>query len=82
MDPKHQKQGLGTRMTRYCNKAADQKGCKTFVPARPSSKKMFEQCGYKVVATHHVDMKKYTNDDYVAKNWLLVREPQPVTASA
>ncbi|KAF2094603.1 hypothetical protein NA57DRAFT_80402 [Rhizodiscina lignyota] len=78
VDPDYQRRGLGTLLTKYCNKIADEAGARTFVPARPSSKHMFEQCGFVVLDEFPIDMKKYPDieDNHVAENWLLVREAQ------
>lgn len=77
VDPAYQKRGLGTRLTNHCTAISDAIGARTFVPARPSSKHMFEQTGHVVKATCHFDMEKYTGKKYIAENWLLIREPQP-----
>jgi GNAT superfamily N-acetyltransferase len=72
--PDFQRRGFGTFLTHHCNAIADKTGGKTWVPARPSSVKMFRQCGFKDVATHNADLKRFGGNTDEEITWLLVRE--------
>ncbi len=47
--PDYQKKGFGSALTRYCNAISDKSGDRTWVPARPTSIKMFRDNGFKDV---------------------------------
>jgi len=72
--PDFQKRGFGTFLTHHCNAIADKTGGKTWVPARPSSQRMFRQCGFKDVATHNADLKRWGGNTKEEITCLLVRE--------
>ena len=72
--PDFQRRGFGTFLTHHCNAIADKTGRKTWVSARPSSVKMFRQCGFKDVAAHNADLKRWGGDTEKEITWLLVRE--------
>jgi len=72
--PDFQKRGFGTFLTHHCNAIADKTGRKTWVPARPTSVKMFRQCGFKDVATHNSNLKRWGGNTEKEITWLLVRE--------
>lgn len=72
--PDFQKRGFGTYLTHHCNSISDKTGGKTWVPARPSSLKMFRQCGFKEVATHNADLKRFGRNPEKEITCLLVRE--------
>ena len=72
--PDFQRRGFGTYLTHHCNAIADKTGGKTWVPARPTSVKMFRQCGFKDVATHNADLKRWGGDTEKEITCLLVRE--------
>ena len=72
--PDFQRRGFGTYLTHHCNAIADKTGGKTWVPARPTSVKMFRQCGFKDVATHNADLKRWGGNTEEEVTWLLVRE--------
>ena len=76
--PDFQKRGMGTALTKHCNKISDEAGGRTWVPVRPSSKKMFMDLGFVPVKEIFIDMKKYPDvpDNHVAENWLLLRQAQ------
>jgi GNAT superfamily N-acetyltransferase len=50
--PDYQRKGFGTILTRLVNSIVDRTGGRTFVPARPTSRKMFEDNGFKVIGYH------------------------------
>ena len=72
--PNFQKRGFGTYLTQHCNSISDKTGGKTWVLARPTSVKMFRQCGFKDVATHNADLKRFGGNPEKDITWLLVRE--------
>ena len=72
--PDFQRKGFGTFLTHHCNAIADKTGGKTWVTARPTSQKMFRQCGFKDVATHNADLKRWGGNAKEEITWLLVRE--------
>lgn len=72
--PDFQKRGFGTFLTHHCNAVADKTGGKTWVPARPTSVKMFRQCGFKDVATHNANLGRWGCRKEKEITWLLVRE--------
>ncbi|KAL9108712.1 MAG: hypothetical protein Q9227_006508 [Pyrenula ochraceoflavens] len=76
--PDYQRQGLMTLLTQRCNEIADREGAATFVSARPTSKKMFESCGFMIKAERHVDMSPWGGTEEDGWNWYLVREPEPL----
>ena len=75
--PDFQKRGFGTYLTHYCNAIADKTGAKTWVPARPTSQKMFRQCGFKEVGTHNADLKRWGGNTEEEITLLFVREAAP-----
>ena len=74
--PDFQKRGFGTFLARHCNDVVDKTGGKTWVFARPSSLKMFKQCGFKDVATHDARLERWGHNTEHGITWLLVREAQ------
>jgi GNAT superfamily N-acetyltransferase len=74
--PDFQRRGFGTYLTHHCNTIADKTGGKTWAPARPTSVKMFRQCGFKDVATHNANLKRWGGNTEEEITWLLVREAQ------
>ena len=72
--PDFQGRGFGTFLTHHCNAIADKTGGKTWVTARPTSVKMFRQCGFKDVATHNADLKRWGGNTDEEITWLLVKE--------
>ena len=74
--PDFQRRGFGTYLTHHCNAIADKTGGKTWVTDRPSSRKMFRQCGFKEVASHNADLKRWGGNTEEEITWLLVREAQ------
>ena len=75
--PDFQRRGFGTFLTNHCNAVADKTGGKTWVAAKPNSQKMFRQCGFKDVATHNADFKRWGGNSDEEISRLLVREAQP-----
>lgn len=73
--PAFQKMGLGTYLTQHCNAISDKTGDKTWVPARPSSIKMFRQQGFKDVAAHDWHLERWGGTRAASITGLLVREP-------
>jgi N-acetylglutamate synthase-like GNAT family acetyltransferase len=71
--PDFQRRGFGTYLIQHCNDIADKTGGKTWVAAGPSVK-MFRQCGFKDVATHNADLKRWGGNTEEDITWLLVRE--------
>jgi GNAT superfamily N-acetyltransferase len=49
VDTPYQRKGIGRMLTRKCNELADAAGAATYARARPTSKKLFESEGYKVL---------------------------------
>ena len=72
--PDFQRRGFGTYLTHHCNAIADKTGGKTWVTARPTSVKMFRQCGFKDVVTHNADLKRWGGNTEEEITCLLVRE--------
>ena len=72
--PDFQRRGFGTFLTHHCNAIADKTGGKTWVPARPTSVKMFRQCGFKDVASHNANLERWGGNKEKEITWLLVRE--------
>ena len=72
--PDFQRRGFGIFLTHHCNAIADKTGGKTWVPARPTSVKMFRQCGFKDIATHNADLKRFGGNTEEEITWLVVRE--------
>jgi N-acetylglutamate synthase-like GNAT family acetyltransferase len=77
--PDYQRKGLGSWLTRYCNEVADKIGGKTFVVARPTSKRMFESHGFRVLGSEDIGMTKYGGNESDGNSWVLVREPHKVS---
>ena len=73
--PEFQKMRLGTYLTQHCNAIPDQSGNKTWVPARPSSVKMFRQQGFKDVAKHDWHLERWGGTREGSITCLLLREP-------
>lgn len=78
--PDFQKRGFGTVLTRHCNAIMDKSGDRTFVPARPTSQKMFEDQGYKVLGYHDSHIERWGDDISWSKTAILLREPQATQA--
>jgi GNAT superfamily N-acetyltransferase len=74
--PDFQRRGFGTFLTHHYNAIADKTGGKTWVSVRPTSLKTFRQCGFKDVATHNADLKRWGGNTEEEITWLLVREAQ------
>ncbi|KAF2110859.1 hypothetical protein BDV96DRAFT_690726 [Lophiotrema nucula] len=73
-----QRRGLATLLQEQCNQIADTAGKATFVLAIPTSKKLFENGGFKVVATFEYDV---SGDGKVTEQrWVMRRDPQPMRA--
>ena len=72
--PDFQKRGFGSFLTHHCNAIANKTGGKTWVTARPSSVKMFRKCGFKDVATHNADLKRWGGNTEEEITLLLVEE--------
>ena len=72
--PDFQRRGFGTFLTHHCNTIADKTGGKTWVPARPTSQKMFRQCGFKEVGTHNADLKRWGGNTEEEITRMFVRE--------
>ena len=73
--PAYQRLGLGTWLTKHCNAIADAAGGRTFVLARPSSKHLFENLGFKVLGSEDLDLVRYGGKESEGRAWVLVREP-------
>ena len=59
VDIPYQRKGIGRMITRKCNDIADQAGTATFVKARPSSRPLFEQEGYRVLEEMSIDYEEF-----------------------
>lgn len=76
--PDFQKRGFGSVLTRHCNAIMDKTGDRTFVPARPTSIKMFKDNGFKVVGFHDSHLERWGGPVEKSKTWLAIREaPSP-----
>lgn len=75
VDPDFQKRGFGTVLTRYANAIMDKTGDRTFVPARPTSQKMFEDNGFKVLGYHDSRLERWNEDMAWTNTAILVRDP-------
>ena len=73
--PDYQKKGFGTFLTRHCNAISDKTGGRTFAPARPTSQKMFENEGYKILGFYDSHFERW-GDQYlsVSKTAAMVRD--------
>jgi ribosomal protein S18 acetylase RimI-like enzyme len=74
--PEFQKMGHGSWLTRHCNEIADKTGSRTFVGARPSSIKMFNNLGFKTIGMYNAHMERWGGDKDKSISWLAMREPQ------
>ena len=72
--PDFQKRGFGTFLTHHCNAISDKTRGKTYVPARPTSNRMFRQCGFKEVGSHNADLKRFGMNPEKEITYMLVRE--------
>ena len=72
--PDFQKRRFGTILTQHCNAISDSTGGRTFVPARPTSIKMFNQNGFTTVGSvdHHLERWGLSREKSVT--WMCVRE--------
>ncbi|KAH8598129.1 hypothetical protein B0O99DRAFT_615972 [Bisporella sp. PMI_857] len=59
IDPDFQKQGLGTALTHHCNAIADKAGVATYVSARPTSIKMFNDNGFVNIGEHDAHLEEF-----------------------
>jgi len=57
--PDFQKRRLGSVLTKHCNSISDKTGGKTFVPARPTSIKMFNDNGFVTVGEHDSHLERF-----------------------
>jgi hypothetical protein len=73
--PDYQKKGFGTALTWNCNAIMDKSGDRTFAPARPTSKKMFENEGYKQLGFHDSQLERWGADVSWSNTYILVRDP-------
>jgi hypothetical protein len=73
--PGFQKKGFGTFLTRNCNAVSDKTGDRTWAPARPTSKKMFENEGYKLLGSYDSHLERWGADLYWTNTYILVRDP-------
>lgn len=72
--PEFQKRGFGTFLVHHCNAIVDKAGGKVWASTRPTSVKIFRQCGFKDVATYNTDLKRWGGNTEEEIVWLLVRE--------
>ena len=73
--PGYQKKGFGTILTRHCNAIADKAGDRTFAPARPTSQKMFQNEGYKILGFYDSHLERWGDDMSWTKTAVMVRDP-------
>jgi hypothetical protein len=59
IDPDFQKRGFGTILTKHTNAISDKTGGRVFAPARPSSRKMFLDNGFKAVGIHDSRLERW-----------------------
>jgi len=76
--PDFQKMGHGTWVTRHCNAIADKDGRRTFLPARPSSIKMFTKEGFQTLGTYDCHVERFGGVAEKGMNWFTMRVPQPL----
>jgi citrate lyase synthetase len=72
--PNFQKRGFGTVLTHHCNAISDKTRGRTFVPPRPTSVKMFNQCGFKTVGSHDSHIERLGGSVEKSKTWMAIRE--------
>ena len=73
--PDFRKRGFGTVLTRHCNAIMDQSGDRMFVPVRPTSIKMFKDCGFKVLGLYDSPLERFGGSGELSQSSLLVRDP-------
>lgn len=73
--PDFQKNGFGTFLTRYCNAIADKDGLRTFVPARPTSLKMFKSNGFREIGVHDAHLERWGGSREKSITVITVRDP-------
>jgi ribosomal protein S18 acetylase RimI-like enzyme len=59
VDPDYQRMGFGRMIVRKCNEVADAAGKLTFARTRPTSLKLFEEEGYKLLEEIEIPYKEY-----------------------
>lgn len=59
VEPHLRKQGLGSWLSGYCDKIADEAGEPTFVMPRTMSYATFQHAGYKQVGSLHIDFRQF-----------------------
>ena len=67
--------GHGTWLSLHCNEVADKAGCKTWLPARPKSKKLFGRIGYKELGEIDAHLERFGGIAEEGETWVMVREP-------
>lgn len=72
--PDFQKRGFGTVLTLHCNAISDKAGRRTFVPARPTSIKMFNDNGFVTVGTHDAHLERWGGPREKSITWMAIRE--------
>jgi hypothetical protein len=72
--PDYQKRGFGTVLTRYCNAISDKSRDRVFISARPTSQKMFEDCGCKVLGYYDAHVSRWGVDEKWTNTAIMVRE--------
>ncbi|KAL3425503.1 acetyltransferase [Phlyctema vagabunda] len=72
--PDFQKKGFGSVLTHHCNEISDKAGKKTYLPARPTSRKMFESFGYRVLGKHDSHVERWGENPARGITCAMVRE--------
>lgn len=73
--PDFQKMGLGTALTRHANAIADASLVRTWVPARPTSYKLFLNEGFVVKGVVDSHMERWGGSKELSLTRFLCREP-------
>jgi ribosome biogenesis protein Nip4 len=74
VDTPYQRKGIGRMITRKCNEIADVANKATYVKARPSSKLLFEQEGYRVLEEIAMNYEEF---GYEGKSAVFVMKREP-----
>ncbi|KAL2071584.1 hypothetical protein VTL71DRAFT_12819 [Oculimacula yallundae] len=72
--PEYQKKGFGTELTKYCNAISDETGDRTWVPARPTSVKMFRNNGFKDIGFVDAHLERWGGPRDKSISWTLCRD--------
>ncbi|XMA07388.1 hypothetical protein WAI453_000179 [Rhynchosporium graminicola] len=71
--PDYQNKGFGTELTKHCNAISDKSGGRTWVPARPTSVKMFRKNGFKDIGFVDAHLERWGGPRDKSITWTLCR---------